>query len=194
MSEARYVLAVIVLIGLPPGILLWLAIHPWARFWRRLGPVWTYTILGPPMLALMAGLFRVRGAILAIDLGTSVPLIALAVVTLAAAGAVAVKRRKHLTSGVLAGLPELSRERYPGRLLSEGIYGRIRHPRYVEVLLWALAYALFANYLAIYVLVALSVPVLYLVVVLEERELRDRFGQAYEDYCREVPRFFPRRR
>jgi protein-S-isoprenylcysteine O-methyltransferase Ste14 len=27
------------------------------------------------------------------------------------------------------------------------------------------------------------------VVRLEERELRERFGTAYEEYCRRVPRF-----
>ena len=33
----------------------------------------------------------------------------------------------------------------------------------------------------------------YFIVVLEERELRDRFGSTYEEYSRRVPRFFPRR-
>jgi len=31
-------------------------------------------------------------------------------------------------------------------------------------------------------------------VLMEERELRDRFRAEYEEYCRQVPRYLPRRR
>jgi protein-S-isoprenylcysteine O-methyltransferase Ste14 len=31
-------------------------------------------------------------------------------------------------------------------------------------------------------------------VLLEERELAERFGAEYLDYCRRVPRYVPRRR
>jgi len=31
----------------------------------------------------------------------------------------------------------------------------------------------------------------FLIVQLEERELRERFGTEYEAYCRRVPRFVP---
>jgi protein-S-isoprenylcysteine O-methyltransferase Ste14 len=48
------------------------------------------------------------------------------------------------------------------------------------------------NYLAIYIVFIAYIPVIYLVVLLEEQELRKRFGAAYEKYCREVPRFIPR--
>jgi protein-S-isoprenylcysteine O-methyltransferase Ste14 len=88
--------------------------------------------------------------------------------------------------------PELSQRRYPGKLLTEGIYAKVRHPRYVEALLGTLGYALFANYLAVYIAFLLAIPALYLVVLLEERELRDRFGAEYEEYSRRVPRFVPR--
>ncbi len=56
-----------------------------------------------------------------------------------------------------------------------------------------LGYAFIANYLGMDILFALTVPAIYFIVVLEERELRDRFGSTYEEYSRRVPRFFPRR-
>ena len=55
-------------------------------------------------------------------------------------------------------------------------------------------WALFANYLGLYLITALTMAALYLIVLLEERELRERFGPAYADYSARVPRFIPRRR
>ena len=75
---------------------------------------------------------------------------------------------------------------------SAGIYSRLRHPRYVESLLWILSYALFTNYLAMYVAFLLMLPIMHLVVLFEEKELKERFGVEYEEYCRRVPRYIPR--
>jgi protein-S-isoprenylcysteine O-methyltransferase Ste14 len=77
--------------------------------------------------------------------------------------------------------------------LTEGIYARLRHPRYVEVTLWTLGYSLIANYTGVYLLWLLSLPTLHLVVLLEERELRQRFGASYDAYARRVPRYLPKR-
>ncbi|MDH3369164.1 MAG: isoprenylcysteine carboxylmethyltransferase family protein, partial [Gemmatimonadota bacterium] len=92
---------------------------------------------------------------------------------------------------ILSGIPEL-RKGDPGRLLTEGIYARLRHPRYVEVILGVISYALVANYLGGYVVVLVTVASMVPLVLLEERELRDRFGDAYDEYARRVPRFIPR--
>lgn len=192
MHTARYIIAVLVLIGLPPGILLWFFIHPYAAFWRKRGPVWTYAVLGVPMVALMLCLLVYRNRLLGTDYGTSLPLVSLSIVLFAGAATIAVKRRKILTFGVLAGLPELSESRYPGKLLTVGLYAKIRHPRYIEIFLATLSYALFANYLGTYVLTAAAIPVIYLIVLLEEHELRERFGEAYVQYSKKVPRFIPK--
>jgi len=193
MNIARYVIGVALLMALPPGIFLWFAIHPFARFWRRIGAGWTYTLLSPFVVAWMIVSFARREALLGANLGTQLFLLAPTAACLATGIVITVKRRRQLSSRIVAGLPELSREKNRGKLITEGIYAKIRHPRYVEVMLFTAAYAFFANYVGLYVMAMLSIPALYLVVLLEETELRDRFGVEYEEYCRRVPRFFPLR-
>lgn len=188
----RYYIALALLVMLPPALFLWFVIHPFARFWRRFGAGVTYGVLSVPVLLIMATLFLSREILLSVEYGTSYVLIALAAVSLFVGGNIAWKRAKYLSFGILSGLPELSPRRYPGKLINEGIYSRLRHPRYVEILFFTLGYSLFANYLALYVMLLLCLPTLFLVVLLEERELKQRFGTAYDDYCRRVPRFLPR--
>lgn len=192
MDSVRYVLALVTLIGLIPGLLIWFLIHPFAAFWRKRGPVGTYAILSPAVVGLMVGVYRVRGFFLSKEYGASYPRIGLGVLCLVTAAMIARKRRRYLSFSVLAGVPELSSNPQSQKLLTEGIYARIRHPRYVELMFWLLGYALIANYLALYVAVVVTLPLLYLIVVLEERELGQRFGPKYEEYCRSVPRFIPR--
>jgi len=193
-NSVRYVLAILVIASFPPALLLWLAIHPFAAFWRQVGPVWTYAILGLPVAGYMVGVWLFRKTLLGPDLGTNVFTMILA--GLAFGMAVLLKRSvvTQLRFAALSGIPELSKEKYPGKLLTEGIYNRVRNPRYIEALLWVLAYALFANYLGSYIVVVLGLPLILFVVRLEERELRERFGTAYEEYCRRVPRFVPKPR
>ncbi len=192
MNTARYVIAVMLLVGWLPGVVLWFLVHPFVRFWRRIGQAWTYVLLSGFLVVSMVGLFLVRGRLLAVEFGTHYALLGAGVLCVTLGLAIAIQRRKHLTFRILAGLPEIFPKKYPPKLLSQGIYGTIRHPRYVEALFWVLGYAFLSNYLASYVLFAVSVPMIYLIVVLEERELLDRFGQEYDDYSRRVPRFFPR--
>jgi protein-S-isoprenylcysteine O-methyltransferase Ste14 len=194
MDAFRYTVALILVVSLPPAFLFWMLIHPFVHFWRRLGPAWTYGIVGMPLVLGMAGIFRVREPLLATEFGTRYPLVALGGVCLLVAGGLRWRLHRHLSNRVLAGLPELAPERYPPRLVTEGLHARLRHPRYLQFALVLLGYALLTNYLALYLLFVLWLPGLYVIAVLEERELHDRFGQEYEDYCRRVPRFMPRLR
>ena len=105
---------------------------------------------------------------------------------------IALQRRKQMTVWIMTGVPELEEGGKGGVLLIEGIYGRIRHPRYVEIVFGALAYGVFSNYLGAYLLIFAIIPMAHLLVLLEERELRQRFGSEYETYDQEVPHYFPR--
>jgi len=192
VDTIRYYVALLVLLALPPGLMLWYAIHPFVHFWRRLGPVWTYVVLSVPSVGLCVLMFLARATLLGQDLGMSYPLTALGALFFVAGTIIALMRRKHLTGKILTGYPELAPEKHPTQLLTSGIYSRVRHPRYLEAILFILGYALFANYSGLYGMVVLSVIGIYLVVLLEERELRERFGAEHEDYCRRVPRFIPR--
>ena len=192
MDSLRYGSALLFLLGLPPGLFFWFFIHPFPAFWRRLGLGWTYGLVGGAMLVLMTGIYLVRTPLLATQFGTNFFCLGLAVVCLTGAALIAFQRRKYLTVRIMIGIPELRAKDQPNVLLTEGIYARIRHPRYIEVFLAVLGFAFFSNYLVLYVWAVLSLPVLYTIVVLEERELHDRFGQAYVEYCRHVPRFIPR--
>ena len=69
----------------------------------------------------------------------------------------------------------------------------VRHPRYLSAGLGLIGHGLFCNNVGLYVLLLLLVPVGWLTVTLEERELVDRFGEAYRQYQREVPPLIPRR-
>ncbi len=190
MGLIRYVVGVLLVVSMPPAILWWIVVHPFVAFWRRLGARPAVGVVSALMAALALGLVPVRDALLGQDLGTSWPMVAVAAVLMAGAGLLAARRKRHLKFRILAGMPELEGD--AGTLLTEGPYAVIRHPRYVEVAAAALAYACFANYAGAYVVAALTLPLLHLIVVLEERELARRFGTAWEEYRSRVPRYFPR--
>lgn len=192
MDAARRIVAMLVVVALPTALAYWLLVHPLARHWRRLGPWRTALVVGSAVALIALALFHFRRTLLGADLGFSAPLTGLAVLFLAGALAIGVRVWKRMPLGALLGRPEFDSGEHPGKLVTAGIYGRIRHPRYVEVALGILASALFANYLGLYIVCAACAPFLYLVVVLEERELVRRFGPAYEEYARNVPRFFPK--
>jgi protein-S-isoprenylcysteine O-methyltransferase Ste14 len=140
----------------------------------------------------MVGLFSMRHFLLRIEYGTSYPLLGLGLGCLTLAAMIRWTIQKKLSIKVLLGLPEIAPDRFPRALVTDGIYARMRHPRYVQFLLAFIGYALIANYLAAYLVVALWVPGIYLIALLEEKELRDHFGDIYQAYCRKVPRFVPK--
>lgn len=176
-----------------PAPIFWLIFHPAIRFWRRFGrrafwvalPVWVVCDAALILLRHHLLAVRVERNALTWTLGTALILAALWI-----------GRRVFREFGWrrLSGLPEILRERDKGSVVSSGIYSRVRHPRYLEYMLTFLGLAFLTGAAGIFVL-AFATILLYLIVApLEERELREAFGPAYEAYAREVPRFIPRLR
>jgi len=192
MDKARYFIAVMMVVALPPAVCAWYIIHPFTTLWRRLGTVASFCIIYSILISAGLLLWEFSPTLLGRDLGFEALLLVPAIPALVVGATIARRRRKHLTQRILVGTPEISKTD-KGRLLTEGIYARTRNPRYLELLAFVSAYAAFANYTGTWMLYALVFPAIHLVVLLEERELRERFGAEYEDYCRRVPRYIPKR-
>ena len=77
------------------------------------------------------------------------------------------------------------------RLVTEGPFAHTRHPRYIQVLLALIGWALLVNYASAYIVALAWIPLALLIVRLEEAELLRRFGVEYEEYAGRVARFWP---
>lgn len=90
--------------------------------------------------------------------------------------------------------PEAGAEenRVPQRLVVEGPYRYVRNPLYDTDVGVMIGTALLTGKWFVAAVLAVYLGQLGLQIHLEERELRLRFGESYERYCRLVPRFVPR--
>ena len=191
MDAIRYYLALLTIVGVPFGITWWLVLHPFVRVWRRAGPAATYTVVLMVVALVDVAIFLIREPLLRVRHEPIPALTVIGLALLVPALYLGYLRWQVFPNRVLAGVPEVSHD--GGKLITSGVYARIRHPRYVEGGLAVLALALITGYRSMYALVALYVVLIAVVLLLEERELRDRFGEEYVRYCEQVPRFVPRR-
>ena len=81
------------------------------------------------------------------------------------------------------------------KLITEGVYRRVRHPMYTAFWLWALAQALLLpNWMAGFSGLVGFGTLYFLRVGQEERLMVEAFGDAYRDYMNRTGRIIPRRR
>lgn len=188
----REFLAAMYIVMVPPAFAFWFIVHPFIDFWRRIGAVWTY-IITISLLALMGyGIAQTLGYLPQFDFRPNIWTLIPGMVTIAFSIFLSTQWRQHLKFKTLVGIPELSPQKHPGKLLTEGIYAKIRHPRYLEGIIGFLGWALVLNYPAVYGVMLWSWIAIYITTLIEEKELRQRFGREYEEYCRRVPRLIPK--
>ena len=183
--------ALFVLLVQLPIPLFWLVIHPVVEFWRRHPRACYYGVgvgsWGMVALALLGG----RDWWLAERFARH-PLLLLAGAALMAVDVWLLTRvTRGLGWRVLVGLPELMPRKQPAPMAS-GIYERVRHPRYLGMMLSYAGAVLLTGATRLAALVAVFVGLAVLITELEERELLGRLGEAYAGYRRRVPRFLPR--
>lgn len=81
----------------------------------------------------------------------------------------------------------------PKELVVAGFYRFVRNPMYLGVLLVLIGHFLWFGYWLLLAYAALAFTATHLFVLLyEEPTLTRKFGAAYDDYVRRVPRWLPR--
>ena len=170
----------------------WLVVHPFVDFWRkRRGrtylamAVLLWLVMGYSFTATRAFWFGARFQRHAFTYLLGAALVAVELVVTPRAGGA-------LGHAILVGRAEIDPQQYPPRLVDTGIYTRVRHPRYLSAMAVLMGLAMLAGAPRLLALAALSVPLYYLVTLVEERELARRVGEPFRRYQQRVPRFIPR--
>ncbi|HUO60020.1 MAG TPA: isoprenylcysteine carboxylmethyltransferase family protein [Candidatus Acidoferrales bacterium] len=171
--------------------LFWLFVHPFAGYWRRrrrspfrvLAPLWV-------LLWILAWAATAHWRLtLVYDHAWAwlfTPLLWCVSLTMYIGGL------RSLTLGRIIGTNEIV-ERNPGdSLITTGIHARVRHPLYFGHLCTLLGWTIGAGTAACFILLAFAIATGAIMIPMEERELRARFGSEYDAYARRVPALIPR--
>jgi protein-S-isoprenylcysteine O-methyltransferase Ste14 len=180
-------LAAVVLFLQLPIPLYWFVLHPQVFFWRRHRRAAYITGLLCSWLPVTIAMIAYRRELVrsdrppAAEVGIGLLLIAFEIW-------IFVRVNRDLGGARLVGVTELSGG---GEIELRGIYGRIRHPRYAGSFLAILGACCVAGTRTTWVVAAVWSALIFLAIAMEEREMRARFGSAYQNYCEHVPRFLP---
>lgn len=73
-----------------------------------------------------------------------------------------------------------------------GIYEKIRHPQAIADVAYWFAFAFLLNSLFLLLIAILWIPLNFIIVLFEEKDLKIRFGSAYIEYMKSTGCFIPR--
>ena len=188
MNIFKWIAAGIFFLQLPNPI-FWLVVHPQIGYWRGRATAAYTTALLVSWGGVTALLIIFRHLVFRatrpdnLQIGCGLMLIAADLWLFA-------RVRQDLGTSRLIGKPELSGS---GQVIDTGIYSHLRNPRYVGMMASVIGACLLAATPLMWVVAAFWMALVLIVIGFEERELRNRLGTPYIEYCRRVPRFIPRR-
>jgi methanethiol S-methyltransferase len=172
----------------------WLAIHPRAEAWRQRHrerrPV--YKLLLPMWVGMWIALFALTYPLRGIRLYEAQWPWLIALLFFAVGIFLYARARRGFSPLQLSGYHELQPEEHEQQLVVSGIRERVRHPIYLGHLCELLAWSIGSGLLACWVLTGFAVATGALMIRHEERELVERFGDAYREYQHRVPMLLPR--
>jgi protein-S-isoprenylcysteine O-methyltransferase Ste14 len=94
----------------------------------------------------------------------------------------------------LGGLPEILRGHSQQRLVTTGIRAHVRHPVYLGHLCEMLAWSVGTGLVVCWTLTAFAMVTGAAMMTMEDKELKQRFGEEYLQYRSTVPAVLPRMR
>lgn len=170
--------------------------------WAGAGAAWAF--YAPVLLALFQvsiGMALIYGGLVALIYGIWAPLLSFEATSWLVRGRISDSQPfQHFAPVLLAvglaifvaGLVQIVKSRvHGGKLVTGGLYSVVRHPQYLGVNILALGFVLYGlrpiDFIA-------WVNLVFLHVLLAEREearLKEKFGQAYLEYQRQVPFMLP---
>jgi protein-S-isoprenylcysteine O-methyltransferase Ste14 len=187
-------LAIAALLLWPAIPLFWIPVHCVPGLFRRLG-FFTYILPFITWLPIAYITFGQRNVLLRhrIELPAMANLMGLFLLILGAG--LQAWTLALLTLPVIMGMPEVTKS-VPGKLVTTGPFGIVRHPTYLSHTLMLLGLFLMTGVTALGIVMVIDAIVVNSIVIpLEEKELLQRFGKEYEEYRQKVqPRFLPLRR
>lgn len=180
--------AALVLVLEFPIPLFWLVLHPLVGFWRRQRLPAAYLTAGLSAWGIVAAVLFALRDWLFVSERASAWTIAAGFGLIALDGVILYRVGREMGLARLVGKVELDGG---GHLATRGLYARVRHPRYAGAMLSVAGACLIASSLLLWVFAACWGSLVVLATMFEERELRARFGPAWDEYCGRVPRFIP---
>lgn len=79
-----------------------------------------------------------------------------------------------------------------GKLAVTGLYAKVRHPQYIGFVMIMFGFLLQWPTLVTVVMFPILVVMYWRLAIREERDSRERFGKAWDDYAARVPAFIPK--
>jgi protein-S-isoprenylcysteine O-methyltransferase Ste14 len=180
-------IAAIVLFLQLPIPLYWFVVHPQVKFWRRHSRAVYIVGLASSWLPVTIAMFVFHRRVFRPG-WTSPGALALGLALIIFEGWIFWRVHRDLGTSRLVGKTELSGA---GEIERGGIYAQIRHPRYTGSFLAIVGACFLAGTRAMWMVSAAWLVLMLVAILLEEREMRARFGAAFADYCSRVPRFLP---